>query len=541
VINYDGQGWDLLDSGPLLPHGESSGWATDIWGASSSDIFVVGQANWINDPGGLGIGQEAIFHYDGNTWTTQETIAGDCAFFNALWGSSGSDVFAGGSYDCGFIEHYDGVSWAPCRASDNAGLVLDTKILAIWGTGSSDVFAAGTSQLQEVVAIYHYDGSQWGCVHSDDASAQSFVTWRLNSIWSASSSDAFAVGSGHDADTGARRGIVLHYDGSTTSLMSVGTANELTAVWGSSASDVYAVGTNGTILHFDGCAWTPMDSGTASNLHAIWGSGPDVFAVGDNGTVLHYCSDPAVTFADRQLEIAIRHEIGEYSGVLRRSDVAGIATLTDIGGTPIRHLSGLEYCTSLTRLDLDDNEIGDISALSGLTGLTLLSLKDNHIADIKPLVDNPGIGTDFGGHQGDLVYLQGNPLSSVSVDSYLPALAARGAEVFWDGVPPEAPAGDPAAPEGDAPSSGTVPAEQGPSGTDQETTAAAVDGVTGTGATETAPVVVPETAAITSPSASGGPTAGARLWLLPVAVVGGFLALSAAASSGAWLRGRLLI
>ena len=42
------------------------------------------------------------------------------------------------------------------------------------------------------------------------------------------------------------------------------------------------------------------------------------------------------------------------------------------------------------------------------------------------------------------------------------------------------------------------------------------------------------------PSAASEPTAGARLWLYPVAVVGGVPALSAAASFGAWLRGRLL-
>ena len=382
VIHYDGQEWDLLDAGPVLPHGESSGWVSDMWASSPSDIFVAGRAGWIWEP--LGIGQAAIFHYDGDDWTTQATMAGDCAFFTDLWGSSASDVFAAGNVDAGFIEHYDGVSWGSCQTSDNTGLFLDSRIRALWGTGSSDAFAAGTGHCLEVVAIYHFDGSQWSCVHSGGASAQSLSFWCLNGIWNASSSDAFAVGSGHDVETGASRGIILHYDGSTTSAMTVGAADELTAVWGSSASDVYAVGTNGTILHYDGCSWTPMNSGTKSHLRAVWGSGPDVFAVGDNGTILHYCSDPAVTFADQNLETAIRHEIQKYSGVLRRSDLAGLTALRD-SGPPIRNLGGLEYCTGLTCLDLDDNEIGDISPLSGLTSLTSLHLRCNQINDASPL------------------------------------------------------------------------------------------------------------------------------------------------------------
>ncbi len=80
-------------------------------------------------------------------------------------------------------------------------------------------------------------------------------------------------------------------------------------------------------------------------------------------------------------------------------------------------------------------------------------------------------------------------------------------------------------PGGNCPLAVAVAARTGDSG-DKETTPAATASA--------------DTAGVPDASPSGGPTAGARLWLYPVALVGGFLALSAAASFGAWLRGRLL-
>ena len=51
----------------------------------------------------------------------------------------------------------------------------------------------------------------------------------------------------------------------------------------------------------------------------------------------------------------------------------------------IVNLTGLEYATNLTRLDLRGNEISNISALSGLTNLTSLILFGNQISDISAL------------------------------------------------------------------------------------------------------------------------------------------------------------
>src|SRR5205807_1918441 len=64
---------------------------------------------------------------------------------------------------------------------------------------------------------------------------------------------------------------------------------DLAAVWSASASNAFAVGDAGTILHYNGTTWSAQPSGTGQNFLAVWGSAAnDVFAVGDSGRIFHY-------------------------------------------------------------------------------------------------------------------------------------------------------------------------------------------------------------------------------------------------------------
>jgi len=58
--------------------------------------------------------------------------------------------------------------------------------------------------------------------------------------------------------------------------------------------------------------------------------------------------------------------------------------------------------------------------LANLTSLTVLDLQTNQISDIAPLVNNPGLSA------GDTVFLENNPLSDTSINTYIPQLEARG-------------------------------------------------------------------------------------------------------------------
>ena len=109
------------------------------------------------------------------------------------------------------------------------------------------------------------------------------------------------------------------------------------------------------------------------------------------------------------------------------SALANLASLTSLAlyRNQISDISPLANVTNLTELWLSENQISDISPLANLTNLTYLDLHDNQISDISPLVQNEGLGT------GDEVNLTGNPLSSDSVNIYIPQLQARGVIVHY--------------------------------------------------------------------------------------------------------------
>lgn len=121
---------------------------------------------------------------------------------------------------------------------------------------------------------------------------------------------------------------------------------------------------------------------------------------------------------------------------------AGISDLTglelaanlvwlDLSGNELGDISALESLSNLTSLHLDGNAISDISALAELRNLTLLTLSLNSITDLAPLVSNVGID------DGDIVDVQDNPLSELSINAHIPALQERGVMVYHgESTPP---------------------------------------------------------------------------------------------------------
>ncbi len=91
-----------------------------------------------------------------------------------------------------------------------------------------------------------------------------------------------------------------------------------------------------------------------------------------------------VNFPDGNLEAAVRSAIGIPSAPINDTDLAGTGfTYLSARSVGITDLSGLEYCSDLTSLHLDDNQISDISAVAGLANLTNLELGANQIINIS--------------------------------------------------------------------------------------------------------------------------------------------------------------
>jgi hypothetical protein len=63
--------------------------------------------------------------------------------------------------------------------------------------------------------------------------------------------------------------------------------------------------------------------------------------------------------------------------------------------------------------------------LASATKLTILFLSTNKINDISPLVNNSGLKT------GCSIWLQYNPLSQVSINTYITQLLTRGVQVTY--------------------------------------------------------------------------------------------------------------
>ena len=98
-------------------------------------------------------------------------------------------------------------------------------------------------------------------------------------------------------------------------------------------------------------------------------------------------SDAVVSFADANLELAVRRTLNKPEGRLTADDLASLTKLDvewqDVSG--IESLAGLEHATALDTLNLWGNQIADLSPLAGLTSLTHLNLGHNQVVDVGPL------------------------------------------------------------------------------------------------------------------------------------------------------------
>lgn len=142
----------------------------DVWGATESDIFAVGNAGH-------------IIHYDGAQWTPLKATGWDppTRDLNAIWGVPGSGVFAVGSEGSIVQGQHKGdlaVASTPTEA----------RLLEVWGRSATDVFAVG-----EAGTILHYDGDAW-------SQEPSGTDLDLNAIVGLDECDALAA---------SRRGVLL--------------------------------------------------------------------------------------------------------------------------------------------------------------------------------------------------------------------------------------------------------------------------------------------------------------------------------------------
>jgi hypothetical protein len=139
--HWNGTSWTEI----ATPYSTAQGCtAIGLWGTSSNDLWMgVTPMNIVDAENPM-----VVLHWNGTAWsTTTVTTLPSWVTFEAIWGSSSADIYAGWNQG---VFHYDGTSWTPIGAltSDNAGDV-------IFGFGPADVYIGNASSLR------HWDGTTW--------------------------------------------------------------------------------------------------------------------------------------------------------------------------------------------------------------------------------------------------------------------------------------------------------------------------------------------------------------------------------------------
>lgn len=232
-----------------------------VWGSSATDVWA----------GGTG-GSTAFHRYNGTTWTAY-AWPNDV---NGIWGAASNDVWAVSSVN---IAHFNGTSWTA------DAYIAPDALNTVWGSSSTDVYAGGATG-----TLAHYDGVSWSTVASSGLVAGEEVT----SIWGTSSSNVYVGAASATAGQGLHR-----WNGTSWSTVAAG-INAVEAVWGSSATDIYVGGDFGFLRHWNGTSWSTISGfGSAAGdvIQGIWGTAANnVYLVQRNGRIWHSVNNGVTWF-----------------------------------------------------------------------------------------------------------------------------------------------------------------------------------------------------------------------------------------------------
>jgi hypothetical protein len=279
ILRYDG---DVLTT-----QRSDFGRALDIWAASSGAAFAL-----VDDAS-----PSPFLRYNGASWFSVpagevQPGSGGGGFFG-LWGSSATDAYAvGDSVDAGSVAHpsaarWNGSEWLAVDLPSVPGLSLAD----VWGSSDVDVYAVGAIAVPDDSTdrgvVLHFDGDTWSLVHDEPHLA--FVR-----VGGSGPSDVWVTGHAL-MPTGAAlaeqpgHGAIRRFDGTGWATVQSPTSAPIGAVSAVSSSQVYVIADGGqgeSVWRYDGTSWVELRL-RAGNLFDIWGSsGGEVFAVGANGVVL---------------------------------------------------------------------------------------------------------------------------------------------------------------------------------------------------------------------------------------------------------------
>ncbi|MEJ2595360.1 MAG: T9SS type A sorting domain-containing protein [bacterium] len=194
-----------------------------------------------------------------------------------------TDLTAQPTEDLLFGEHY---FWR-VRAYDNGEVsewsetwtfqVINTVEIKEPGNGD-EVYADPVFEWEEITGLLKYE-----------LEIDSVYTWMpeqtgaeddINGSFIVSDDNIWLVGVG---------GLILHYDGTTWTIIDAGVSDDLFDIYFTDASNGYAVGEGGLVMYYDGANWSESDAGVSADLNAVTFLDADNgYAVGEDGTIVKY-------------------------------------------------------------------------------------------------------------------------------------------------------------------------------------------------------------------------------------------------------------
>jgi len=238
----NGNDWYAMSSG-------TTAHLTAVWGTSPSDVWVGGTTS-------------TLLHYDGSSWSQISTSLSN---IDSISGSGPSDVwFVGG----GGAMHWDG--------SDFTTAFGGATLLSVSASGSNDVWISGES-----VYVRHYNGTSWSTHSPPLVPLQVGSTFKA--VFARTPDDVWAAGTVLRSET-------MRWNGSSWRVYGTDVKGALLrSISGQSANDVWGVG-NIRVAHFDGgTTWTTETPfGTSGvTLWAITTVPGHAWIVGSNGLIAH--------------------------------------------------------------------------------------------------------------------------------------------------------------------------------------------------------------------------------------------------------------
>jgi hypothetical protein len=248
VLHWDGTSWSIIPS----PNPATYNGLYAVAAVSATDIWAVGYYFTESTQRTL------IEHWDGSSWsivpspnigTSWNLLAAVTAVPNSQTAWAVGYYYRADGLPSTLIQRWDGTTWSLVPSPDGSGQGSNL-LFGVSSTGPDDAWAVGTYQVKNTVFLpltEHWDGTTWQIVPSPPLSS-SYT--ELNSVFSLSATDVWAVGS-YFNDNAARLTLAQHWDGTSWQVFATpnpaGTdSNEAINVFGSVVNvpgvGVWAVG-----------------------------------------------------------------------------------------------------------------------------------------------------------------------------------------------------------------------------------------------------------------------------------------------------------